>query len=167
MKADQHSWLQWYPGALALARQILNGSDEAADIVQTAYLKSFQNMRLPKEATAQRAWLLKVVRNACFDVLRGQRKFTDGEQSSDLEVSCSPEQSWLEDSRKERVHQALTALPLDMREILVLRELNELAYDDIAKVLRIERGTVMSRLHRARMALRKKLQSLESERGEV
>ncbi|WP_165831980.1 MULTISPECIES: sigma-70 family RNA polymerase sigma factor [Gammaproteobacteria] len=167
MKSDQHPWLQWYPGALALARQILNGSDEAADIVQTAYLKSFQNVRLPNEAKAQRAWLLKVVRNACIDVLRGQKKFADSEQNTDVEVDCSPEQSWLQDSRKQRVHQALTALPIDMREILVLRELNELAYDDIAKVLRIERGTVMSRLHRARMALRKKLQGLENERGEV
>lgn len=167
MNNEKHTWLAWYPGAIALAKQILNGSEEATDIVQSAYLKGMQQTRMPSEENAQKAWMLKVVRNACIDFIRSQRKFQAGADVDESSGSNSPECALEASQQAQRMNAALMQLPLEMREILVLREVNELPYDGIASVLKVEKGTVMSRLHRARMALRKKFMVLESERGEV
>ncbi|CUS48093.1 MAG: ECF subfamily RNA polymerase sigma-70 factor [Idiomarinaceae bacterium HL-53] len=167
MSIQRSEWLQWYPGALALARQLLSGADEAKDIVQSAYIKCFEHSRIPTEPAAQRVWLLKVVRNSCIDYLRGIRKFSDESSEERLDSSATPEQSLSQEQRKNRLQEALALLSIDMREVLVLREMNELSYAQVATLLNIEPGTVMSRLHRARMALRARLQQMNEDGGEV
>ena len=164
MATQSEQWLQWYPGALSLASHLLRGAHtqgiEPKDIVQTAYLRACQSRRLPIDQAAQRAWLLKVVRNACFDVLRGTKKVSRADHTEqepvDTESWCGSMQ-FVQSERAQKVREAMATLPLEMREILALRELNDLAYDEIASILSIEKGTVMSRLHRARMALRASL----------
>ncbi|WP_113907741.1 RNA polymerase sigma factor [Aliidiomarina celeris] len=163
MSAYSEHWLEWYSGALALAHQLLKGANthghDPADIVQTAYLKAQQQKRLPDDVYAQKAWLLKVVRNACIDVLRVGKKFdpTAADEMAECSEMNAGKQQLIAQERTLQVRRAMASLPLEMREILALRDINDLPYSDIAAVLGIEKGTVMSRLYRARMALKEKL----------
>ncbi|MCC5854163.1 MAG: RNA polymerase sigma factor [Idiomarina sp.] len=156
---EQNPYMKWYPGALALARHMLGQADEAFDVTQGAILKTLDGKRLPTDERAQKVWFYTVVRRACLDWLRHEQRFDRGaevtevgaftEQDADVELLSQQQ-------RKNWMRSCLSALPRDQREILVLRDVNDLSYADIAEVLGIEQGTVMSRLHRARLALREK-----------
>ena len=106
-----------------------------------------------------RSWLLRIVRNSFYDWLRQQRR---GELATpfDEEVhdappgSPAPDAALLEKADKELLHQAIEALPVEYREVLVMRELEGLSYKEIAEVAELPIGTVMSRLARAREQLR-------------
>lgn len=161
--ANSNPYLQWYPGALALARNILGCSAAAEDVLQTAFSKTIRGATLPNDAAAQRMWFFTVVRNGCFDVLREQKRYQHhvcietelGHRETADIVELSQRQQW--------VRQALRSLPSEQREIIVLRDVNDFSYADIAQILQLNSGTVMSRLHRARIALRAALVALEQQ----
>ena len=163
MQTTENPYLQWYPGALALARNLLGCHASAEDVLQTSMSKTLGSSTLPLDEAAQRVWFFKVVRNGCFDHLRDQKKFaTDTciEQAAGFidapdMVEATQRQQW--------VRTALQSLPSEQREIIVLRDVNDLSYADIAHILQLNSGTVMSRLHRARMALRAALLELEQD----
>ena len=167
MTTNTHPYLQWYNGGLALARSILRCNQAAQDVLQTAYTKTLTGNRLPTDEAAQRVWFFKVIRNACIDNLRFQQRF-QAEESTELFAATTDEIDPIEQSERQQwVRQALMQLTSEQREILVLRDVNELSYADIAQVLQLNSGTVMSRLHRARLAMREQLLSLDRQSSSV
>jgi RNA polymerase sigma-70 factor (ECF subfamily) len=113
-----------------------------------------------------RNWLLKIVRNTCYTQLQKNRPQElatfDEEIHSEDDGSMNPETLLLRSADSQLLRQALEELPVNFREVLVLRELEGLSYREIAEVSNIPQGTVMSSLSRARERLRQSLTSLLS-----
>jgi RNA polymerase sigma-70 factor (ECF subfamily) len=161
MKNDdmQQQLVQLGNGAHALATQMLGNADDAADAVHDAFAKA---LRKPEAYDANngplKPWFLRVVRNHCIDLIRRRRPAgVDVDELSD--PGPGPEIS-LEIAQRDRELQlALAKLSAGQRQIIVLRDYMDLNYAEIANVLEIAQGTVMSRLHRARLALKEELTS--------
>jgi RNA polymerase sigma-70 factor (ECF subfamily) len=153
----KHELIQLGNGAHALATQILGNADDAADAVQDAFAKALQR---PGAYDARRGplkpWFLRVVRNRCLDLIR-RRKQGDAVSDALPSSAGSPEQLTHESQRDHEIHLALARLSPDQRQIVVLRDYLDLSYAEIASVLEIPSGAVMSRLHRARLALKQEL----------
>jgi RNA polymerase sigma factor (sigma-70 family) len=150
--------------AYNLARWLTRNPQDAEDVVQDAYLRAFRFFSGFHGGNA-RIWLLKIVRNTCYSWLhqnRAQRMTTafDEQLHTDLAESQSPETLLLRKADGRLLSQALEELPPDFREVLVLLEFEGLSYKEIAEVLGIPIGTVMSRLARARHRLRESLSRL-------
>jgi len=142
--------------AYNLARWLLRNDHDAEDVVQEAIvraLKSFDGFR----GDNARGWLLTVVRNSSYSFLQRNRSRELGtpfDEEIHLEPSAiTPEVLLLRSGQKRSIDQAVDALPVEFREVFVLRELEGLSYKEIAEVARIPIGTVMSRLSRARRQL--------------
>lgn len=149
-----------------LARWLMRHPQEAEDAVQEAFLKAFRAFGGYAGGNA-RAWILAIVRNTCMTRLKRLRSDSKvvvlDVMISDRDLAAA--ESFREPGRpadeilagendRKRVHAALKTLPEFYREVLVLRELDELSYRDIADVVGISVGTVMSRLARGRARLR-------------
>lgn len=140
--------------AYNLARWLVRNGEDAEDVVQEAYLRAFQYSDGFRGGDA-RAWLLTIVRNTSYRWLRKTRsyepvtQFDENKHTSGSETS-NPEVLLLQKADKQLLEKALNELPVRFREILVLRELEGLAYKEIAEVMGIPMGTVMSTLSRAR-----------------
>jgi RNA polymerase sigma factor (sigma-70 family) len=159
--------------AYRLARWLVHNDHDAEDVVQEAFLSAFRSFD-SFHGESGKAWLLTIVRHACYRWLKqrqGQPAEVFDETLHSLdEVSLPVDQpandpeSWLlRDESQRLVRQALEKLPLEFREIIVLRELEGYSYHDIASLAAIPMGTVMSRLARARGLLWKILMQLRSE----
>jgi RNA polymerase sigma factor (sigma-70 family) len=149
-----------------LARWLSRSDQDAQDIVQEAYLRAFKFFDGCRGEDA-RAWLLAIVRNTTYTWLRQNREhlnntsFDEEVHGLDAEGSATllnaadnnPEAILARNDDKRVLNQALEQLPLEFREILVLRELENLSYKEIAIVAGIPIGTVMSRLARGRKLL--------------
>ncbi len=146
-------------GAHALATQILGNADDAADAVHDAYATVLSKPEAyDSNKGPLKPWFLRVVRNRCIDMRRKRRDVrVPVEELAD--TSPGPEQDLQRDQRSRRIESALATLGEDAREIIILRDYNDLSYAEIASVLGIAAGTVMSRLHRARLALKEALQN--------
>jgi len=145
--------------AYNLARRLTQNEHDAEDIVQDAYLRAIRHFGGFRGGDG-RAWLLTIVRNCCYDSVRqkGVRERTtpfDDELHNTRQVTLDPETSLLQKERVGLLREALAELTLELREVLVLRELEELSYREIASIARIPMGTVMSRLSRARRRLQR------------
>jgi RNA polymerase sigma factor (sigma-70 family) len=144
--------------AYNLARWLTGNDHDAEDVVQDAYLRAVKFFDSFRGGDA-RPWLLTVVRHACFDWLERNRSHQplavfDEELHSNQGDSLDPAQLLLRKQDSEMLRQALEELPVEFREVLVLRELEGLSYKEIGAVTNLPPGTVMSRLARARERLR-------------
>jgi len=147
--------------AYNLARWLMPNETEAEDMVQEAYLRAISHFA-GFQGGDGRAWLLTIVRNSCYDHLRrkgASDKNTDFNEAvhSAGQQTPNPEAALLLTERTEVVTKSLAALPEEYREVLVLREMEQLSYREIAKIAGIPLGTAMSRLSRARQQLRQTL----------
>jgi len=147
--------------AYNLARWLVGNPADAEDIVQEAFLRALRFFDGFRGADS-RAWLLKIVRNTSYSWLRKNRptQLTDEFDEtihSDENADENAEMKLLSRAESERVINALEALPLTFREILVLREIEGLSYKEISEVTGMAMGTVMSSLSRARHRLRGQL----------
>lgn len=153
------------PSAYSLARWLLHHPQDAEDAVQEATLRAYKSFGTFGNGNA-RAWLLAIVRNTCLSMIQrrksdsnvvvlqsvtGDRQPSPAEAVPDPSPSAESRLVLMEDQR--RVHRAIAALPPQLREVLVLREFDELGYREIAEVTGTPIGTVMSRLARAREKL--------------
>jgi len=139
--------------AYNLARWLTRDEHDANDVLQEAMLRAFRHFAgLRGEA---RPWLLAIVRNACFTWLQVNRPGDVADLDDDFADADAPGPEALaaRSIDRRRLDEAITALPLVFREALVLREIEDLAYRDIARVTGAPIGTVMSRLARARRML--------------
>ena len=148
--------------AYNLARWLCRSPTDAEDIVQEALLLAFRGFASWRGGSAK-AWLLAIVRNCHFSALRHSASrvrltdaIDDGAASTpDALISTdTPEQTFMAADAARNVHALLLALSPEFREVVVLRELEELSYRDIAAITGVPIGTVMSRLARARAALK-------------
>ena len=152
--------------AYGFARYLTRDPVQAQDVAQEAMLRALRYFHAFRGEEA-RPWLLRIVRNTWSD-FRVRRGAND--QSLDLvkdraDEGPDPEQSALDGDRRRHVAASLAALPADAREILVLREIEDLSYKHIASVLDLPVGTVMSRLARAREKMAADLRSRLGRRG--
>jgi RNA polymerase sigma-70 factor (ECF subfamily) len=144
--------------AYNLARWLTGADPDAQDVVQDAYLRAFKFFGGFRGGNS-RSWLLRIVRNAFYEWLKRNGRdeamtHFDEEQHDTIAETAAPDALLLEKADREVLRQAIAELPVEFREILILRELEELSYKEIADVAEVPIGTVMSRLARARDQLR-------------
>jgi RNA polymerase sigma-70 factor (ECF subfamily) len=145
---------------------------DAEDLVQETYAKALKGFRSFEEGTNLRAWMYRILRN-CFLTsragLRAQNMAALDDEDVELEVATShsvtPEVLLLRRESEQKVLNVLASMPVHYREIVLLCEIEEMSYKEIAQVLAIPIGTVMSRLARARKMLRQVLERKSSEKS--
>jgi RNA polymerase sigma-70 factor (ECF subfamily) len=153
--------------AYNLARWLTRDEHDAEDVVQEAYLRALKSFGGFHGADG-RAWLLAIVRNVSYTSLQKKRPrepataFDDEIHGVDA-GAATPVALLLQQESKQAVRQAVEELPVSLREVVVLRELEGLSYKEIAAIADIPMGTVMSRLARAREQLQKRLRDLGSQ----
>jgi RNA polymerase sigma-70 factor (ECF subfamily) len=136
---------------------------DAEDLVQETYAKALKGFGSFAEGTNLRAWMFKILRNAFLNSRSGLKQKTgyleDEETGADEAVAheVTPEALFLASESQEAIFAALERLPVAHREIILLCDVDEMSYQEIAQVLDVPKGTVMSRLARARTNLRKEL----------
>ncbi len=144
--------------AYTLARHLLRDEHDAQDVVQDAVLRAFRYFDGFRDGDA-RAWLLAIVRNCCNTWHRRTRadRMTIGYEHADdapqLRGAAEADARAIRSSERAAIERALGDLPDEFREVIVLRELQELSYKEISTVTGVPIGTVMSRLARARKRL--------------
>jgi RNA polymerase sigma factor (sigma-70 family) len=142
--------------AYNLARWLTRNGDHAEDLVQEAYLRAFRSFETFQGGDG-RAWVLTVVRNTCLTWLRkkgGQPTVEFDEQvHGSADESPNAESVMLNQAALRSLQNCLEELPIEFREVIILRELEELSYKEISDIARVPVGTVMSRLARARKRL--------------
>ena len=140
------------------AHWLTQNREEAEDLVQETYAKALKGFSSYQPGTNFRAWMYRILRNAFLTSRTGIKSFAPLEDESGEEVIAvgdeTPETILLQRLDENLIHRALDALPLNYREVLLLSDVEEMPYREIATTLGIPIGTVMSRLSRARGALR-------------
>jgi RNA polymerase sigma-70 factor, ECF subfamily len=155
--------LPYLDAAHNLARWLMRDAASAEDVLQEAMLRALTYFPSFKGVNP-RGWLLQIVRNTAYASMSLNRgvelvPLTNGsDEAEDIVARLpssddDPETSLIKSRERDRVRQMIAALPIELRETLVLRELEELSYKEIAEVTRMPIGTVMSRLWRARRLL--------------
>lgn len=144
--------------AYNLARWLVQNEPDARDMVQEAYLRAFKFFSGVRGETG-RAWLLRIVRNVCYDHLK-KRKVYSSDELENIPDYNSPESKLQAKSDVAAVRSALASLPEDFRTVLVLREMEELSYREISEITQVPIGTVMSRLARGRQQLAESLKKM-------
>ncbi len=144
--------------AYSLALRLLNNPDDALEVVQASIEKGINHANAPAlDHPEFKPWLFTVVRNKSIDILRHKqrvRKVEHEEYHSQAPAKTEPEKMLHQMQLKETLEQAINQLKTQQKEIILLRDYHNFSYADIARILGIAEGSVMSRLHRARMALR-------------
>jgi RNA polymerase sigma-70 factor (ECF subfamily) len=149
------------PAAYNLARWLVHNESDAEDVVQEAYLRAFKFFG-GYYGGDSRSWLLTIVRNTCYTWLQQNRALRLAVPIEDnlVEVGldfADPEVLLLQSIDSKIVRSALQELPVEFREVMVLREMEGLSYKEIANVVDVPLGTVMSRLARGRKRLQELL----------
>jgi len=143
--------------------------EDIEDIVQDVLMEAFSSLHKLKEKSKFSAWIHQIARNHCFDYLTEQSQKQEeiafennhSEQESELaSQNLLPLELILREELSQQVRKAVKELPLNYREVIVLREFLGLSYQKIAETLSIEVSTVKNRLHKARNQLREKLKRL-------
>lgn len=153
--------LPYMPAAYNLARWLTRDNQDAEDVVQDAYLRAFRFFD-GFHGGDSRVWLLAIVRNTCYTWLRQKRAHEvttlfDEEIHSSACDMFDPERLLMQSTDIAALREALEDLPVEFREVIILRELEGLSYKEIADVATVPLGTVMSRLARGRSRLQQAL----------
>lgn len=167
---------QLYSAALRMTR---NPAD-AEDLVQETYLKAYRAYERFEEGTNLKAWMYRILTNSYINRYRKQQRRPDESDIADVEdmylyrrlggeqsasVSTSAEEAFLSSVTDEQVKAAIEAIPENFRMAVLLADVEGFAYKEIAEILDVPIGTVMSRIHRGRKALEKQLHEYAEERN--
>ena len=148
----------------SLALRMVGNEEDARDMAQEAFIRAFNSLASFRGESKFSVWLYRLTSNICIDCLRGRAtrrtvslswEDEDGEEG-ELEIPderFSPEARLERTELRESVRRGLDSLSPEYREILLLREINGLSYDEISRALNLEEGTVKSRIFRARKKL--------------
>jgi RNA polymerase sigma-70 factor (ECF subfamily) len=151
--------------AYNLARWLTRNEQDAQDVVQESYLRALRSFDTFHTGRDARPWLLQIVRNTCYTWLRQNRpaELVSGGDQMDTAVSAAPdaEAALIEKANAETLRRAVEEIPIEYREVLILRELEEWSYKEIAQIVGVPIGTVMSRLSRGRRELQKRLSQVQ------
>lgn len=154
--------LEYLDGLYSYALVLTRNHAEAEDLVQETYVRAIPAMGRLQADSNTKGWLFTILRNIWFNQLRKRRNgpqmieidVGDGVADSVIETSKNSHDIYVSKLEAEHVRAAIQELPVDSREIILLREFEGLSYQEIASVLNCPVGTVMSRLGRARAKLR-------------
>lgn len=152
--------IEYIDGLYSYALVLTRNRSEAEDLVQETYVRAMGAMGRLRAESNVKSWLFTILRNIWFNQLRQQRTAQlvamDGKESpTDIaDTANDPYALYVRKMEHQQVREAIQQLPVDFREIILLREFEELSYQEIAAVLDCPAGTVMSRLARARAKLR-------------
>src|SRR5437870_146709 len=147
------------------ARWLVHNQNDAEDLVQETYLKALRSFASFQPGTNFRAWIFQILRNtflsSCSKLERGITVAMDSEEDSPVlcATSVTPESLLIERSGNDAVRCAIEHLPIIFREVILLCDVEDASYREIAEILSIPIGTVMSRLARARKSVRESLRS--------
>ena len=150
-----------------VARRLVGSREEAEDLVQDAYARAFRSWRSFRPGTNLRAWLFRILTNLNIDRGRREQRIPDTQpiEESDYYLYNRLEENGAADGVDEVVERlsqdsivhALSAVPHNFRDVIVLVDIGDFSYQDAAQILDIPVGTVMSRLHRGRRLLKQEL----------
>jgi RNA polymerase sigma-70 factor, ECF subfamily len=148
-------------GLYAYAMVLSRNPAMAADLVQESYLRALKGKESLRPDSNVKSWLFTILRNIWLNHLRHERagpklaELDSDENLADVSIATSedPHDLYVRNLQREQVRTAIQQLPIEFREIIILREYEELSYSEIANVLQCPMGTVMSRLARARSRL--------------
>lgn len=164
METLMRQYQQW---VYNIAYGMVSNPEDASDVAQDVFLWLWENIGQFRFKSKFSTWLYRIVTNRCLN-LKDQRKRrkTDPMEIDDSQPwvpldTTTPERTVLLAEQREILQKALAALKDDYRKILILREMQDLSYEELAQVLGCSVGRVRSRLHEARQALRKAIQQLE------
>ena len=155
--------------ALVIAEALLGNAEDAADAVQEAFVKAFRALGGLRSGSAFGPWFRSIVRNQCRDRLRVHRPAEEPWAPEVVDRALWTEPSAPLVIQREQLarslREALAAISPEHREILVLKEIEDMPYAQIAEVMQIPAGTVASRLYHARGALKRALEQMEFRKG--
>lgn len=136
----------------------------AEDLTQEAITKALARCGQLREVGSAAAWLFAILNNCWRDHLRARRELSDIDELDDAVLDPKPGPERLYESRQttDRVRAAVASLPIAQRQVITLVDLEEYSYAEVARILEVPVGTVMSRLSRARQALKERLLAQES-----
>ena len=148
----------------ALAVRMCGNSEDAAEAAQEAFLAAWQGLRFFRGDSSFSTWLYRLTSNACVDLLRREGRHRsvaasslddDGELNRDVpDTAPSPQEEAERRELRAQIEEGLRALSPEHRQVLILREMHQLSYDEIADTLDLDVGTVKSRISRGRKQLR-------------
>ena len=147
----------------ALTLRMCKNPDDAAEAAQEAFLAAWQGLKFFRGEASFSTWLYRLASNACVDLLRKEQRhravsgpsLNDEDTYMDIADDAATPQELAERSElREQIEEGLQSLSPEHREVLILRELHQLSYDEIAQTLDLDTGTVKSRISRGRKALR-------------
>lgn len=141
------------PDLYRLAYRMLGDRHEAEDVLQETFRSAWRSRELFRSGVSTRAWLAAILRRRAADFWRRRRLPTVSTGDGPIEISC-PGDDPLRDELTDEMQQALTRLPAELRETLLLVVVGELTHQEVADELEIPLGTVLSRVSRARSRLR-------------
>src|ERR671915_378836 len=178
LRGDQAAWesivrLHWRK-VFNIAYKFVGKHDEAEDLTQDVFLKIFKSLNTFDRRANFQTWLISVSRNLCIDHYRSVRKEretmnrdVDPADLSPVSTTRSPHAALEQRDRVELLRNALDRLAPTLRTAVMLRDIQELSYQEIADRLRLPEGTVKSRINRGRTELARQIQQLRNEQDAV
>ena len=148
-----------YRAAYSLVRNV----EDASDIAQEAFMRAYRSIGTFDESRPFYPWMYRITRNLCMNHLSSSKNRIGCVEDEDLipDRACGPEEQAIRKENLSDIERAISCLPEQHREILVLKHFQDCSYNDIAEILGIPIGTVMSRLYNARMKLKTILKEQE------
>ena len=174
--------MEFMPSLYAAALRMTRNPSDAEDLVQETYLKAYRGFNGFEQGTNLKAWLYRILTNTYINTYRAKKRRPDESDLEDVEdlylyrrlggleaatMGRSAEDQLLDTYTDDEVKAALESLPEQFRMAVLLADVEGFAYKEIAEILDIPIGTVMSRLHRGRKGLQKKLYEFAVDRGLV
>ena len=170
--------MQYAPQLYSAALRMTRNPSDAEDLVQDTFVRAYRGFGTFNEGTNLRAWLFRILTNTYINTYRAKQRRVQESELADVEdlylykringmdvASRSAEDTLFELFTSDEVKQALEALPESFRLPVLLADVEQFSYKEIAEMLDIPIGTVMSRLHRGRKAMQKALIEFATERG--
>jgi RNA polymerase sigma-70 factor, ECF subfamily len=174
LNGDQIAWeqivRQYWRKVFNVAYKFVGKHDEAEDLTQDIFLKIFKSLDTFDRRANFQTWLISISRNLCIDHYRSVRKErqtidreVDAAELSPAATGQSQVAALEQRDRVELLRQALASLPKTLRTAVLMRDLQELSYHEIARTLRLPEGTVKSRINRGRTELARQIKKLRGE----
>jgi RNA polymerase sigma-70 factor, ECF subfamily len=171
-EGDELAWealvRQFQARIYGIAYHFVGNAEDARDLAQEAFIRIYQNLSLFPEEIKFLPWVIRITRNACIDHLRRKKARPPAhdiaaDEMLSLQASGgAPDQIYAADSRKRMIHAALQQMSDLNREIILLKDIQGLALEEIASLINVPLGTVKSRSNRARIELARRLAVLRS-----
>jgi RNA polymerase sigma-70 factor (ECF subfamily) len=174
LSGDQRAWelivRQHWRKVFNIAYKFVGKHDEAEDLTQEIFLKIFKSLNTFDRRANFQTWLISVSRNLCIDHYRGVRKeretidrAVDPNELTPASSEPSPMAALEQRDRVELLRQAMSSLPETLRTAVLMRDIQELSYQEIADALKLPEGTVKSRINRGRTELARQIRRLRGE----